>query len=126
MDTPRIQQVKLTHFSERGSMDTYMHVSYDSDLEITDESEDSDHYLDTEEIEDSNDEHIVGAMELSHSFDLQKQLRYLLVPKQNQKGREEGKVRNQVRLQQRRLKGKVKAMSARDQVLYLKRFRISS
>ena len=34
---------------ERGSMDTHMHVSYDSDLEITDESEDSDYYLDTED-----------------------------------------------------------------------------
>lgn len=92
---------------------------YDNDLEITDEREDSDHYLDTEEIEDSSDEDIVGDMKLSHSLDLQKLLGYLLVPKQNQKGREEGKVRNQVRLMERRLKGKVKVMSARDQVLYL-------
>ena len=39
---------------EIGSMDPHMHVSFDNDFEITDESEDSDYYLDTEEIEDSS------------------------------------------------------------------------
>ena len=36
-------------------VDLHMHVSYyDSDFEITDESEDSEYYFDTEELEDSS------------------------------------------------------------------------
>lgn len=50
---------------ERSSKDTFMHVSYDSDLEITDKSEDADYCLGNEEIEDSSiSEDNVGDMEL--------------------------------------------------------------
>lgn len=50
-----------------GSRNTHIHLPYDIDLEITDESQGNDYNLDTEEIEDSSsDEDIVGDMVSLH------------------------------------------------------------
>ena len=50
--------------SDGDNMDLHMHVSYDSDFQITDESEDSEYYFDTEEMEDiSSDDTIDEDME---------------------------------------------------------------